>query len=120
MWIWRREFWRSYWFALRRSVKDKSTRSMAVRISFALAYLFLYVPAILLLPLRQRGTIWLIAFYGLIFGTGAIAFLMLRRSHRSQDKLLSYSLTSTNRLGLPRTDDISPAVRNFLKNVPDE
>jgi hypothetical protein len=74
MWIWRREVWRSYWFALRRSVKDKPPRSMAVRISFALAYLFLYVPAILLLPLRQRGTIWLIAFYGLIFGTGQLRF----------------------------------------------
>jgi hypothetical protein len=88
---------------------------MAVRISFVLAYLFLYVPVVLLLPLRQRGSIWLLAFYGLIFGSGAIAFLMLRRSHRSQDKLLSYSLTSTNRVDLPRADDISPVVRNFLE-----
>ena len=115
MWIRRRGFWRSYWFALRRSVKDKRARSMAVRISFVLAYLFLYVPVILLLPLRQPGSIWLIAFYGLIFGNGAIEFLMLRRSHRSQDKLLSYSLTTANRLDLPRSDDISPTVRNFLE-----
>src|SRR5260221_4724477 len=115
MWIWRREFWRSYWFALRRSGKDKRARSMAARISFALAYLFLFVRVILLLPLRQRGSIWLIAFYGLIYGGGAIVFLALRRSHRSQDKLLSYSLTSTNRLDLPKSDDISPDVRNDLE-----
>ena len=111
--IWRRRFWRSYWIALRRSREDKRARLFALKVSLALVYVLAYALMIFILPFREREGIWPIAFYGFIFGSGATAFFILRRSHRKQDEFLRYSLTGRDP-HLPLESDISSTVRNYL------
>jgi hypothetical protein len=112
--IWRRQFWRSYWIALRRSGKDRRARHSALKISFLLAYVPAYI-AFLLVTLRGQEGAFAIPLYAFLFGTGAIAFLILRRSHRRQDELLNFSLTGRGRPDTSGAGDVSPAVRRHLE-----
>jgi hypothetical protein len=116
--IWGREFWRSYGIALRRSNKDKRARSFALKTSFVLAYALAYVLYLCFLEVSTIGlqsAPWLIAFYGFIFGAGAIACILLRRAYRRQDELLSFSLTAPPRTVPQEADRVSPRIRAFLE-----
>jgi len=112
--IWRRGFWRSYWIALWRSREDKRARTSALRVTLLLAFVLAEVVIVFILPLRERESAWQIAFYGFIFGTGMIAFVILRRSHRKQDEWLNYSLTGRPDQH-PPDQDASPTVRSYLE-----
>jgi hypothetical protein len=115
--IWAREFWKSYWIALQRTGRDKRARSIALRITFLLAYLFAYVLFVFFMEVNAAAGqgIWNAAFYAFIFGTGTIAAILMRRWHRKQDELLNYSLTGRSPLRPQDVTDASPELRAYLE-----
>jgi len=112
-----RGFWKSYWIALRRSGKDKRARSISLRITFWLAYLVAYVLFLVFMEVNTADGqgIWNAVFYAFIFGTGAIAAMLMRRWHRKQDELLNTSLTGRAPLHPQDFADASAEVRSYLE-----
>lgn len=112
-----RGFWKAYWIALRRTRKDKRARSISLRITFWLAYLVAYILFVVLLEVNTAAGqgIWNAVFYAFIFGTGAIAAILMRRWHRKQDELLNTSLTGRAPLHPQDFADTSPEVRGYLE-----
>src|SRR6266404_2516117 len=115
--IWAREFWKSYWIALRRTRSDKRARSFALRITFAFTYLLAYVLFICFIEVNaaRAGGIWNSVVYAFIFGSATIAAIIMRRWNRKQDELLNYSLTGRNRLHPLDASDSSPEVSTYLE-----
>lgn len=117
MGIWRRSFWTDYWIALRRSGKDLRARQLAVRISFLFIYLiavaiFYIIPAIALYVRDPKEGFWTACFYLVIASSGTIVAFLIRRSHRRQDEMLSFSFSERRR---PASSDVvSPAVHEYL------
>lgn len=115
--IFSRGFWKAYWIVLRRTKKDKRARSISLRITFWLAYLIAYIVFLAFLEMNTAGGqgIWNAVFYAFIFGTGAIAAILMRRWHRKQDELLNTSLTGRAPLHPQDFADASPEVRRYLE-----
>jgi hypothetical protein len=103
-----RGFWKSYWIALRRSVKDKRARSMSLKITFGFIFLAAYAVYIFIAVRNALG------FYIIIFGGGIIAAVLMRRWHRKQDDLLNTSLTGGPSHEQDRSDAL-PQVRVYLE-----
>jgi hypothetical protein len=112
--LWRPAFWRSCWIALRRSKGDKRSRLIALKISFLLLCVLIYV-LFWLLPLREPGGAWRFASYVAIFASALLTRFLLNRSKRRQDEMLSYSLTGSHRLTPEGTAYVSQTVRNYLE-----
>lgn len=112
--FWRKAFWRSYWIALRRSGQDRRARIFVLQVSGAIAYVIACIGFILILLFRSQGGGWLFAFYGFIFGTGFIAFLAIRRSHRRDRQLLNFSLSGDAPRTASDAGHASPAVCSYL------
>ena len=99
--------------ALLNFLKNADARARLPRFLLGVAYLlFLYL--FQLLALRQSykeiGR-WTIPFYGIIFGSGFVAFQFIRRSHRSQDRLLAISFSVTPP---SQADLVSRSVLDYL------
>jgi len=56
----------------------------------------------------------LLGLYGLMLGSAILVFLAIRRSHRSQEELLNYSLTGA-RVSDGDHNDLATEVRSYLK-----
>jgi hypothetical protein len=108
-------FWRSYWFSLRRSRKDRRARTFAFNVTFLIIDVFVFLPISLWLAYREGGGFEAFVVYGAILGAAMIALQLMRRAYRRQDDALRYSLTG-NVLVVPQ-DENRPqlAVRNYLE-----
>jgi hypothetical protein len=110
---WRPTFWRFYWISLRRSPRDKRARVLALQITVFLLFVLIYV-LFWLLPLRSPGGIYLFGFYIVIFGSALITRLLISRSNRNANEVLSFSLTGSHRRTPEGTTYVSEAVRHYL------
>jgi hypothetical protein len=112
-----REFWRSYWFALRRIRKDRRARSFAIRTTLVLLYLLIYVPWFFLWQMThgEAGPAVMAGFYVLIFASGVSAALLMHGWHRKQDDLLNFSLTGQERSRPADSSGVSVEVRSYLE-----
>ena len=86
-------FWKWCWIALRRFHKDKRFRGPVLLVSFWLAYFvasFIFAWKIN----REDGMgVWTFPFYGLTFGSGFLAFVLIRRLNRSNQQIFQHSFT---------------------------
>ncbi len=106
--------WKWCWIALRRFHKDKRFRRPVL-----LAFSWLaYVVGNLILHWkinREAGVgVWTVPFYGLIFGSGFLAFVVIRKVNRGNGQIFKYSLVSQS---LPSTEDSSlppSGIRSYL------
>jgi hypothetical protein len=113
--IGRSYLWKSVWFTLRRSGKDKRARSaiLAVLVSVlvAIAYLWRFVAVYAHMGDAIPHDRWAIAFYTLLFGSGLLAFLILRRMRGNDDDVAAFSITG----GPARRQAVeSTRVRDYL------
>jgi hypothetical protein len=114
MYLLRQAFWKSYWIALRRSAEDTRSRLIALKISLLLLLLLAY-GLLWLLPLRQSGGVWLFGSYVVMFGSAILVRLLLNRSNRRDDEMLSYSLTDSHKPTSEGMTFVSHAVRQYLE-----
>lgn len=97
-------FWKWCWIALRRFHKDKRFRRPVLLVSFWLAYLVLYL--IFAWKINREGGmgIWTVPFYGLIFGSGFLAFILIRKLNRRNQRIFQPSFIQQS---LPSEKDCS-------------
>ncbi|MBC7928164.1 MAG: hypothetical protein H7039_21165 [Bryobacteraceae bacterium] len=102
---------------MRRSFVDKRSRLFALKVSFLVVYAVAYVAVFgWLIPWHTKeGAAWYYGFYAFILVTGLIALYFLRRSHKSDSELLTFSLTTTDRQARTEGFGSSPAVRHYLR-----
>jgi hypothetical protein len=96
-------------------VKDARARASVFPITFFGLYLLAYLAWILNAVRHTRDYGWMIAFYAFIFGTGVMAFGLLRRVYRRQDELLNASITGRERGFVERDKAPALAVRWYLE-----
>jgi hypothetical protein len=87
-------FWKSYWIALRRAHNDAHARAFLFKTTLPLLVIAAYLLFFLFIHMRFGGNIWNVVFYIFIFGTGAIALVLLRRALSLQDETLKFSLNT--------------------------
>lgn len=93
--IFRRDFWRSYLIALRRSRRDTRARAISLRVSFWLLYILCLIPFEFFLLRKSGDSLGIVlADTGLLIGA-TLVVVVIRRSHRRQDELFKYSFVST-------------------------
>ncbi len=112
--IWHRAFWKSFWIALRRCGHDSRARVFVAKVVFAFVYAIGYAGYFVSLPFRERDGGQMLAFYGFIFGTGLIAYFALRRSHKLDQQMLTFSLTGRPEAQTSQPDQASAAVGQYL------
>lgn len=109
----RRSFWKSLWFAVLRSRKDRRARFAVLSVILALAWIVGEAWVIFVLPAREGGGVFQMIFNGFAIGSGFIAALLLRRSNRKQDEILNFSITG--RYPQPLPEQVSSDVRRYLE-----
>lgn len=107
-------FIESFWIVLRRVGRDRRARSALFKLSLALLSVVGY-PAYIVYTCVIGGR-WQGVFYAFIFGTGAMAAILMRRWHRKQDEILNYSLTSKVNPSSNGVFNLSPSVRTYLED----
>jgi hypothetical protein len=115
--IWNRSFWKSLWFALLRSNKDKRARSLLLGFGALVVLVGAEAWLIFVLPFRDGQGAFQIVFNGFVLATGIVAWLLLRSANRKQDEFLNFSLTGRDPQQLP--EETSPDVRGPWRSVPE-
>jgi len=116
--LWRTHLWKTLWFALLRSRKDKRARivvrSVAVLIATGLYYL--YWGRFVYRQSKEDGVspAFPVMFYVFIFGTGILARFLMKRYHRRADEALNFSITGAIPQQVP-VDTIAPEVRERIE-----
>jgi hypothetical protein len=108
-------FWASVWIAVQRSGRDKRARALLTQLSVALGYL-LWLAATQLLRFHQSWKEmgpWTIAFDTAIYGSGVVAFSVIRWVHRK-----NHPTTLSLAVSPARTDDEvpgpAPSIQRYL------
>ena len=92
--LWQKEFWLTYWVAIRRCRKDSRSRQIVIRTTVRLLILPLYF-CILGITLAQSGdSLWIIVFDCLILSCAFLIVMAFRKSHQREDALLRLSPTT--------------------------
>ena len=113
--ICRRSFWKTLWFALRRSGKDKRARAAILSLALLLVGVVAEVGFLLVVSARAFGHgAFRIILNSVAVGAAFIASFLIRRSNRRQDESLNFTLTGSNPRQLPEV--VSPQVRQYLED----
>ncbi len=112
--IWRRRLRTTFWIALRRSKTDKRARLLVLTAGFWFLYFLSLVTGEIYLWYATRTGFWVVPFYGVLFGSAGVAFLIIRKSHRRQAKAFRNSITGRNADVRPMADEPPATIRNYL------
>jgi len=117
--LWRTHLWKTLWFALLRSRKDKRARIVVRSVLVLLGVLAYYVFWFRLAYTQSKedgvSIWWTAGFYVFIFGTAILARMWMKHSHRRQDEALNFSITGAIPQQ-PRVDAVSPEARDRLQD----
>lgn len=91
-----KNFWRYYWIALRRSRKDTRARKFFLRASFWMFYMVCWATSEFFIFRRSSTNLWIPIGDSALLGIAGIVVLWIRRSHRRQDQMFTYSFTDVN------------------------
>ena len=110
--LWQREFWQTYWIAVRRCRTDSRARQVVIRTSIRLLILPLYLVFWIIVFGRSESSLWIIMFDGLALAAAVLVVMALRKSHRREDALFSFVSSAMQERA--RNDDTESAVRHYL------
>lgn len=98
-----KNFWRYYWIALRRSRKDTRARKFFLRASFWMFYMVCWATSEFFIFRRSSTNLWIPIGDSALLGIAGIVVLWIRRSHRRQDQMFTYSFTDVKPINVSRS-----------------
>lgn len=90
-----REFWQTYWIAIRRCRTDSRARRIVIRISVGLLILPSYLGFWAIVIAKSGSGLWIILFDGFALALAALVVMALRKSHQREDALFSFVSAAT-------------------------